>query len=71
MENRRPAVVLATCAVVAAIGFVLAAVFDEQKGWNHAGQAVANISWILMLAAVLGVVVSGGTLIVKAFAHRR
>lgn len=70
MQNRRPVLVLGTCAAIAVTGFVLAAVLDEQKGWNHAGQAVANVAWIVMLVALLGIVVSGGTLIARAVAHR-
>lgn len=71
MTNRRPLVLLASCAAVAVIGAVLAAVFDEQKGWNHPGQAVANLSWIAMLIAILGIVLTTATLVAGAIRRRR
>ncbi len=65
MSNRRPVTLLITFAVTAGIGLVLAAIFDEQKGWNHPGQAIANVSWIVMLLSIVGLVVTGVTLLAR------
>lgn len=70
MNNRRPIVLLATLAGIAVTGLVLAGVFDDQKGWNHPGQAVSNIAWIVMLLAVLGLVLVGGTLAAQSIRRR-
>lgn len=70
MSNRRPVSLLITFAVVAAVGFGLAAAFDEEKGWTHPGQAVANIAWITMLLCILGFVLTSGALLVRSLRHR-
>ena len=70
MSHRRPIVLLGSFAVVALAGLLLAAAFDEQQGWNHPGQFVANVSWIAMLLAVLGFVLTGVALITRQ-ARRR
>lgn len=69
MSNRRPATLLIALIVTAAIGFTLAVALDEHQGWNHPGQFVANVSWIVMLLAVLGFVVTGAALIAKSLRH--
>jgi uncharacterized membrane protein len=63
MSNRRPLVLLGSFAVVAILGLALAAGFDNNQGWNHPGQFVANIAWIGMLLAILGFVVTSAALI--------
>ena len=65
MSNRRPLVLLGSFAIVAVAGLALAAGLDENKGWNHPGQFVANISWIAMLLSLLGFVVTAVTLIAR------
>lgn len=69
-SNRRPLAVLAMCGVIAVAGFVVAGVFDQQKGWNHPGQATANVAWILMLLAILGFVVTASVLVIRRFLGR-
>ena len=70
MSNRRPFTLLVAFAVTAVVGFVLAVALDEQKGWNHLGQAVANIGWIAMLVSILGFAVTGVALTARSIRHR-
>ena len=70
MSNRRPVTLLVAFTVVAVVGFGLAAVFDEHKGWNHPGQFVANISWISMLLSVVGIVITGIALLARSLRGR-
>jgi uncharacterized membrane protein len=65
MSNRRPTTLLLVLAAVAIAGFTLALVFDEEKGWNHPGQLVANIAWISMLLSVVGIVITGAALLTR------
>ncbi|MDP9182943.1 MAG: hypothetical protein M3P04_09245 [Actinomycetota bacterium] len=66
MSNRRPVTLLVTFALVAVVGFGLADLLDEHKGWNHPGQFVANIAWISMLLSVVGIVVTGVALLARS-----
>jgi hypothetical protein len=70
MVRNRPALLLSSFGTTAVAGAVLAAVFDEEKGWNHPGQAVANVAWITMLVAVLAFIVTGVALLART-AHGR
>ena len=65
MSNRRPAALLLALAGIAVVSFALSATLDENKGWNHAGQFVANIAWISTLLSVLGIVVTAVALLAR------
>ena len=69
MPSRRQFYLLGSFAAVALVGLALAATFDNNEGWNHPGQFVANVGWIGVLLAVLGFCVTSVALMASRVLH--
>jgi hypothetical protein len=69
MSNRRPTTLLLALAGIAVVSFALSAALDDNKGWNHPGQFVANIAWISTLLSVLAIVVTAIALLARGVRH--